>query len=266
VPSRERDERSPALTPTIAPAARPPHAQAFEPLSPCRYKVSFTASRGLKEKLELARDLMRHSVPGGEIAAIMERALDLLIADVMKTRFGSGARQKRSASSKQTPSAPPQTTPPPEFAENAKRPEQSAQPPPPATDQHSNRPETIPRALRRAVLERDGLRCTWRGPDGTRCTARAWLERDHIHPRSLGGATHLQNLRHLCKAHNRRAAEHVHGEHHIERAIHRKRRTAPTPPPHATMPTPPKTPASLETPARLLPRRPLTANRETKTS
>ena len=59
---------------------------------------------------------------------------------------------------------------------------------------------SCPRATQRAVLERDGLRCTWRGADGVRCTARAWFERDHRQPRALGGGSELENVRHLCRA------------------------------------------------------------------
>jgi hypothetical protein len=234
-PSLELIEHAPPLTPTISAIAKTPPPHAPEPLSPGRYKVSFTASHALKDKLELARDLMRHSVPGGDIAAILERALDLLVADIMKSRFGSGARKKRSTQSKCRPRATPATEP----TANATHAEPCSQPAPPATNPRSSPSETIPLSVRCAILERDGLRCTWRGPDGTRCTSRAWLERDHKDARSLGGATHLQNLRHLCRAHNCRAAEHLHGERHIERAIHRRRETqtptaprpAPSPPP-----------------------------------
>ena len=39
-------------------------------------------------KLALAKDLMRHSQPGGELGPIVERALDLLIESLMQRRFG----------------------------------------------------------------------------------------------------------------------------------------------------------------------------------
>ena len=207
---------APLRAPTAAPPATASRVPAPEPLAPGRYKISFTASGALKEKLELARDLMRHSVPGGDLATILGRALDLLVADLMKSRFGAGARAKRSRRSNHVSQRKP--TP----SEHVKHSEPTSQPAPLVTDQPPTS-ETVPRAMRLALLERDGLRCTWRGPDGKRCTARAWLERDHKHPRSLGGATTLQNLRHLCRAHNRRAAEHIHGEHHIDRAIRENR-------------------------------------------
>jgi hypothetical protein len=207
-----------------------------EPLAPGRFKVQFTADAALKEKLELSRDLMRHAVPSGDLATILTRALDLLIEEVMRRRFGKRRRKEPSVTTRETPRviiepqdppgslAPSETNPPSETLTVAPRREPVPLDAAAATG----------RAAHRAVLERDGLRCTWRGPDGTRCTARAWLERDHRHCRALGGPSNTANLRHLCKAHNRRAAEHVYGTQHIERAILREqtrrehRRPSPT--------------------------------------
>ena len=69
------------------------------------------------------------------------------------------------------------------------------------------------------MLERDGLRCTWQGPDGTRCNSRAWLEHDHAIPRGLGGSDHPENVRLYCRAHNRLAAEQAYGQSTITRII-----------------------------------------------
>jgi hypothetical protein len=76
-------------------------------------------------------------------------------------------------------------------------------PPPPAAAPATH----IPRAARRAVLERDGLCCSWVDAHGTRCEERAGLEYDHRHPRGKGSGSDPANLRLLCRAHNRRAAE-----------------------------------------------------------
>jgi len=56
--------------------AATPIAQArtrVEPLSSDRFVVKFTASRALRDKLELARDLMRHANPSGELVALLVR-------------------------------------------------------------------------------------------------------------------------------------------------------------------------------------------------
>ena len=60
----------------------------MSPLSAERIQVKFTASRALEEKLALARDLMSHSNPRGDLATIIEAALDLLIAERRKKKLG----------------------------------------------------------------------------------------------------------------------------------------------------------------------------------
>mgnify|MGYP006283770387 CR=1 FL=1 len=67
----------------------------------------------------------------------------------------------------------------------------------------------IPRATREAVFARDGHRCAFVGPDGTRCTATHDLQIDHVEPYCEGGTNVVANLRVLCGTHNRRVAEFV---------------------------------------------------------
>ena len=64
------------------PPLRPRAAGRVEPLSNEAYKVTFTASRRLRDKLRQAQDLLGHQVPGGDLAEIVERGLDLLMKDV----------------------------------------------------------------------------------------------------------------------------------------------------------------------------------------
>jgi hypothetical protein len=239
----------------------PPRAERLEPLSPGRFRVQFTADAALKEKLELARDLMRHTLPSGDLASIVARSVDLLIADLMKRRFGAPARRDQphtfrrpnppTSSEQPTNTEPPTTTgrlvsteqpttterptpatqsdrdlaftstaapthPPERFdgADTVERPDS------PATDPTATR---VDRTTRRAVLERDGLRCAWRSADGVRCEARAWLEHDHIRPRAKGGSSSANNGRLLCRPHNRLAAELEFGRQHVEQAIAKQR-------------------------------------------
>ncbi len=59
-------------------------------------------------------------------------------------------------------------------------------------------------ALRQEVKERDGHRCSFRAVSGVRCNQKAHLEIDHIRPWAKGGSSQQpQNLRVLCRAHNR---------------------------------------------------------------
>jgi hypothetical protein len=163
-----------------------------EPLSADRFLVKFTASRALKEKLDLACDSMRHSNPHGALEVILERAIDLLIADLQKKQQGRTNRPRNE--------------------------------PPPSAPGH------VTRAARREVVARDGWRCAYVSADGRRCDARAFLEFDHVVPRGCGGGSRARNLRVLCRAHNRRAAERVYGEAHVARAISASRGGAERPP------------------------------------
>lgn len=70
----------------------------------------------------------------------------------------------------------------------------------------------IPAAVRRRVWARDGGRCVFVGPGGTRCETRRMLELDHITPRALGGGDDLGNLRLLCRAHNDAERRRILGE------------------------------------------------------
>ena len=71
----------------------------------------------------------------------------------------------------------------------------------------------VPDAVRDEVFVRDGGRCTFVAADGTRCQCTKGLQADHIKPFANGGTHDASNLRLLCGAHNRRAAERTMGAH-----------------------------------------------------
>jgi hypothetical protein len=71
---------------------KPSDRGTVEPLSAVRHRVQFTASQVLRDKLELALDLMAHQNPGRDLAPLVEKGLDLLIAELMKKRFGQTSR------------------------------------------------------------------------------------------------------------------------------------------------------------------------------
>ncbi len=160
---------TPAPNPVLptAPPAR------TEPLSPGRYLLEVTLAGETLAKLRYAQDLLSHALPGGEVAAVLDRALDALIAQLEKQRFA---------------------------ATDAPRPSRG-----------SDDPHYVPAELKRAVYERDEGRCTHRGPNGERCTETRFLHIDHIEPVARGGKSTLENLRLLCSEHNQQAADEVFG-------------------------------------------------------
>ncbi|MHB8876010.1 MAG: hypothetical protein ACYC8T_20160, partial [Myxococcaceae bacterium] len=110
----------PPMTEALAsapPTAQPPLSLALstvaaprpsvQPLSADTYKIQFTASRPLKDKVQQARDLLRHQVRDGDLATIIDQALDLLIAKVKKERFGIGAKPRNQPRAPQSGSRPP---------------------------------------------------------------------------------------------------------------------------------------------------------------
>ena len=62
------------VLPSAAAARRPAPPAIVEPLAPERYKLQVTISRATREKLRRAADLMRHAVPSGDFALIIELA------------------------------------------------------------------------------------------------------------------------------------------------------------------------------------------------
>ena len=156
--------RTPALPPV---SARP--AAAVTPLAPSRYKLQLTIDRATQEKLCRVRDLMRHAVPSGDLAATLNRALDALLKELDRRKSAAVAR--------------------PQPARNAA----------PAS-------RHIPAAVRRAVWARDGGRCAFRGPCGS-CGETAFIEFHHVRPFAAGGKATVDNIELRCRAHNQYEAE-----------------------------------------------------------
>ena len=151
----------------------PPRPATVTPLAPERYKVQFTVSRDTHDKLRRVQDLLRHSNPDGDPAAIFDRALTVLLADLEKTKLGAATR--------------------PHTARRAQ-----------SGSRH------IPAAVRREVWKRDGGQCAFVGVAG-RCTERGFLEFHHVRPYADGGATVVENLELRCRAHNVYEAEQYFG-------------------------------------------------------
>jgi hypothetical protein len=165
----------------VAASVPPTSTAQMTPLAEARYALSLTIDADLRAKLERAADLMRHANPSGDLATILDRALDVLVEKLEKQRLGKTSR--------------------------------------PATAPPRSKATRITRALRRAVFERDGERCTFHDEEGNRCPATTLLELDHIIPRATGGKNELPNLRVRCRSHNRLHAEKSFGREHVDRKI-----------------------------------------------
>ena len=146
-----------------------PPATRLTPLAPERFAFQSTFDREIHELLKDVRALLSHEIPTGEAVLVLKYALKLTKAELLKRKHGVTDRPGRSRGSASA--------------------------------------RTIPREVRRAVWARDGGQCAFVSENGRRCEARAALEYDHIEPVARGGQATVENVRLLCRAHNRYAAE-----------------------------------------------------------
>jgi hypothetical protein len=154
----------------VAPAAPPPPPRArAAPLSPGRYALQLTVDQETYEQLRQAQALLGHSVPSGDVAEVLKRALSLLVHDLERRKFAKSDRPRAQRG--------------------------------PAKGRH------IPAAVRRTVVERDGGQCTFVSDKGRRCESRTRLEFDHVEAFVRGGKATVSGIRLRCRAHNQYAAE-----------------------------------------------------------
>lgn len=84
----------PALPPLLRPAPAG-HRPLVAPLAPERYRLQITMSREAHDDLRQLQNLMRHSIPSGDAAQIVERALKVLLKDVLRRKCGIVDRPRR---------------------------------------------------------------------------------------------------------------------------------------------------------------------------
>ncbi|AKU95728.1 hypothetical protein AKJ09_02392 [Labilithrix luteola] len=70
-----------------------------------RYKLQLTANEAPRDKLELACALMSHQNPSGDLATIVERAVELLIEKLSKEKLGTTSRARAERTTTTLPSA-----------------------------------------------------------------------------------------------------------------------------------------------------------------
>jgi hypothetical protein len=70
-----------------------PHAR-LAPLSPGRFALQVTVDQATHDKLRYAQALLGHALPSGDVANVIERALDALIDRLEKQKFAKCARSR----------------------------------------------------------------------------------------------------------------------------------------------------------------------------
>jgi hypothetical protein len=173
-PAMETRAPAPAVVPSseepgavpLPPARRP----VVKPLSDEHYRLQITIGRDTSDKLREAQALMRHRIPNGDPAAIVDRALDALLRELVKSKAGAAERPRASPSAK-------------------------------------SGPRHIPAAVKRAVWTRDRGACAFQGAGGRRCLESGFLECHHVVPYAKGGAATADNIELRCRAHNAYEAE-----------------------------------------------------------
>ena len=166
LPPPSPSEPSPVVrVETIRITGQPPARPVVAPLAPDRYRLQLTIGGDTLEKLRLAKDLLRHAIPTGDDAAVLDRALTALLVELARKKFAAtdapGAARGSAPGSRH-----------------------------------------IPAEVRRAVWLRDLGRCSFVGTDGRRCAERAFVEFHHLKPYAVGGEATVSNIQLRCRRHN----------------------------------------------------------------
>lgn len=146
--------------------------------APEHFLVRVTIPKRTHDKLREAQALLSHAVRVEDVAEVLDRALDALIALLKRRRLGSVSRLAQS-------------------------------PGPARLTTTSGR--YIPAEIRRSVWERDEGRCTFTSADGHRCGERHFLQFDHAEPVARGGSVTVDTIRLRCRSHNQYEAERAFG-------------------------------------------------------
>lgn len=150
------------------------HAR-LSPLSPGHFALQVTLGQQTHDRLRYAQALLGHAVPSGDLAQVLDRALEALVEKLEQQHFAPAARSRTCRRRGATES------------------------------------RHIPVAVRRLVWQRDQGRCTFVSETGHRCEATARLEFDHVVPFARGGQPTPSGLRLRCRAHNQYEAERTFG-------------------------------------------------------
>ena len=163
----------------VLPSPMPAKAAVVKPLAPARYKVQFTASAELHDKLRRLQAL----TPGADLASLIEASVTEKLERLEAKRLGKVKNPRKSLGEADT----------------------------------SPGVRAIPAPVRRFVWERDQGQCTFESSEGRRCPDRRGLQFHHNDPYALGGDRSAENVRLLCRVHNLYMAEMDYGKDKMER-------------------------------------------------
>lgn len=234
---------------TVAKVA--PSFEALPPqpvIGPQRFRVQFTATQEYVDLVERAKALLSHTSESASLDHLHWRAMQALVAELEKKKYGSPRRQLPIAADRDAlvRSEPPaadrdalvRSEPPAADREPLRGPvlPQALAPgvaePQTRTDtsavegsetRGTARPRHIPARIRRRVFERDAARCTFEDESGQRCREVERLELHHLKPFARDGQHHADNLTLRCQSHNALAAEQDFGREFIHELKHRAR-------------------------------------------
>lgn len=184
-------EPQPLRTPGGTQPSRPLVPSRLEPVAAGRWRWAIDLDAKLKAELDELRGWLAHKLPGGSLDALFRQ----LVAD---SREKHGKRLG--------------------YLE-PRRPRPIVEKPP-----TPGKRARIPLPVRRAVLKRDGYRCTEIGADGERCSETEGLEIDHLDPANETGSSRVEDLTTKCRPHNLYRARLRYGLAYVQRRIEAARR------------------------------------------
>ena len=168
-------------------------------LAPVQCEVRFQASEEFTEKLKQAKKLLSGKFPAGvSLEEVLGECIDVFLDKKCPVRKDKRRRAKAAKVKKPAalPSKPKETT------------------------------RNIPTAIRDEVYIRDGGKCTYKAPDGTRCCSEHDLEVHHEVPFAVCKSHELENLRLLCRQHNSLLANRDFGAEFVQGRIEWKKSLA----------------------------------------
>lgn len=187
---------TPIPAPPELPALARTEAVRDDSLTPERYKVQFTATEEYVRLVEEAKALLAHAAPRVTLEDIHLRAIRTLVSTLKKRKYATKPRAGREEHASM-----------PEGARARPLKQQTARGPKVMPTHPRRRGRHIPAEVRRAVLERDGARCTYVDASGRTCAETRRLEFHHLRPFAAGGEHEASNLTLRCASHNALAAD-----------------------------------------------------------